>query len=74
MLTRIYVENQSLMSDGIEANDLSQLPKNYSEGELDGQTNLNPSHPEDWDYWAGYSQGNREYWCQQKGITLANDF
>ncbi len=74
MLTRIHVENQSLMSDGIEANDLSQLPKNYSEGELDGQTNLNPSHPEDWDYWAGYSQGNREYWCQQKGITLANDF
>ena len=61
MLTSYYSENQSLIKNGIEPNDLKQIPKSYSEGELDGQSNLKPSHPEDWDYWAGYSQGNREY-------------
>ncbi len=67
--------NQSLLADGIEPNDLkNQIPKSYSEGALDGQSNFNPSHPEDWDYWSGYSQGNREYWCRKKGIILPNDF
>ena len=74
MLARIYRENQSLINDRIEPNVLSQMPKRYSDGELDGQTNLNPSHPEDWDYWAGYSQGNREYWCRRKGISLPDEF
>ncbi len=64
--------NQSLVADGISPNDLSQIPQSYSKGELDGQTNLNPSHPEDWNYWSGYSQGNREYWCQPKEIELGN--
>ncbi|MGK7952903.1 MAG: hypothetical protein AB4368_29965 [Xenococcaceae cyanobacterium] len=74
MLTRIYRENQSLEEEGISPNDLSQIPKSYSKGELDGQSNLNPSHPEDWDYWSGYSQGHREYWCRRKGISLPDEF
>ena len=74
MLAQQKQINQSLISDGIEPNDLSQIPKSYSKGELDGQTNLNPSHPEDWNYWSGYSQGNREYWCRRKGISLPDEF
>ena len=74
MLTRIYKENQSLAKEGISPNDLNQLPKTYSEGEFDGKMNITPSAPENWDYWEGYSQGNREYWCKQKGITLAEEF
>ncbi len=74
MLTRIHVDNQSLINDGIEPNALSQLSKSYSDGELDGQSNLEPVLPEDWEYWSGYSQGNREYWCRKKGIILPNDF
>ena len=74
MLTRIYKENQSLIAEGIEPNDLSQLPKSYFEGEFDGKTNLDPVLPEDWEYWSGYCQGNREYWCKHKGITLPEEF
>ncbi len=74
MLTRIDRDNQSLLEEGIEPNALTQIPPSYAEGELDGQSNLNLSHPEDWDYWTGYSQGNRQYWCQEKGIELPNDF
>ncbi len=74
MVTSYSANNQSLVADGISPNDLSQIPKFYSQGELDGQTNLNPSNPEDWDYWSGYSQGNREYWCRRKGISLPDEF
>ena len=48
MLTSYYSENQSLIKNGIEPNDLKQIPKSYSEGELDGQRHLNPSYPKDW--------------------------
>ena len=46
----------------------------YSGGWFDGYTGEQPRYPELWDYWSGYSQGNREYWCQQKGITLPEEF
>ena len=49
--------NQSLISDGIEPNDLKQIPQSYSDEFFDGQIGLKASHPEAW-----------EYWCQQKGI------
>ena len=74
MLTRIHDNNQSLVEDGIEPNDLSQIAKSYSDGEFDGKINLDPSNPENWSYWSGYCQGNREYWCKQKNIELPNDF
>lgn len=61
MLAQQQRINQSLAEEGIPPNKLSQVPKSYSEGELDGKTNPDPSHPEDWNYWSGYSQGNREY-------------
>ena len=66
--------NQSLRGDGISPNNPNEISKSYSEGELDGKINRNPSNLEDWNYWSGYSQGNREYWCRQKGITLPNEF
>ena len=74
MLTRIYRENQSLEEEGIVPNNLSQIPPNYSEGELDGKANRNPVLPENWEYWSGYSQGNREYWCKKRGIGLPEEF
>ena len=46
----------------------------YSKGELDGQINLDLSHPEDGDSWSGYGQGNREYWCEKKGRELVDEF
>ena len=45
--------NQSLRAEEIELNDLTTMLPSYSDGELDGQTNLNPSHPEDWNYGVG---------------------
>ena len=72
MLTRIHVDNQSLMSDGIEPNDLNQIPQSYSDGFFDGQIGLKASHPKAWSDWSGYSQGHREYWCQPKEIELGN--
>ncbi len=72
MLAQQQRINQSLMSDGIEPNDLNQIPQSYSDGFFDGQIGLKASHPENWSDWSGYSQGNREYWCQPKGIELGN--
>ena len=46
----------------------------YSGGWFDGYIGDKPLHPELWEYWEGYSQGNREYWCKQKGITLPEEF
>ncbi len=46
----------------------------YSGGWFDGFIGEQPLHPELWDYWKGYSQGNRKYWCKQKGITLPEEF
>ena len=74
MLTRIFKENQALIADRIESNDLTQIPKTYSDGMFDGKIGLKASHPENWDYWAGYCQGYREYLCNQKGITLPDEF
>ena len=66
--------NQSLRAEGIELNDLTTIPPSYSDGEWEGQTNLNPSHPEDGNYWSGYSQGNQEYWWQKKVRELPDEF
>ena len=74
MITGYSRNNQSFICDAIPPNDFSQIPKSYSDGEFDGKIGLNPSHPEEWDYWSGYCQGNREYWCKQKNIELPNDF
>ena len=74
MLTRIHGNNQYLLADRIEPNDLNQKLPSYFDGQFDGKTNLDPLFPENWDYWEGYSQGNRQYWCQQKGITLPEEF
>ncbi len=67
MLAQQQSINQSLMSDGIEPNDLNQIPQSYSDGFFDGQI-VKASHPEAWEYWSGYSQDHREYWYQQKRI------
>ena len=74
MLTSYKEINQDLIANGLPPNDLSQIPESYWKGELDGKTNLDPVLPEDWEYWSGYCQGNREYWCKQKGITLPEEF
>ena len=50
------------------------VTEQYSGGWVDGYINDKPRYPENWEYWSGYSQGNREYWCQQKGIELPSDF
>ena len=62
--------NQSLEKDGIEPNDLTQIPKSYWDGEFDGKIGLEAAHPEDWDYYQGWAIGHREYECKRKGIAL----
>ena len=74
MLAQQKQINQSLISDGIEPNNLTQIPQQYSEGEFDGQIGLEAAHPENWDYYQGWQYGHREYICRQKGIELPNDF
>ena len=74
MLASYSQNNQSLISDRIEPNDLSQIPPAYYDGELHGKSNIAPSEPENWNYWEGYCFGNREYWLKQKNRELPNDF
>ena len=74
MLTRIKQENQSLIADGIEPNDLSSIEPAYYSGEKDGELNIEPKLPELWEYWRGYSYGNREFWLKKKNIELPNEF
>ena len=42
----------------------------YSEGWLDGLGGLEPSLPDIYLYWQGYQLGQREYWCQQRGLEI----
>ena len=74
MLASYQQINQSLMSDGIEPNDSSQIPKSYSDGEFDGQIGLEASQPENWDYYSGWAIGHRIYECQKRGIELPDEF
>ena len=74
MLSQHQRINQSLIAARIEPNDLTQLPKSYTDGVFDGKIGLEASHPEDADYYDGWQQGHREYLCKQKRITLPNDF
>ena len=74
MLTRIHGINQSLIEDGIEPNELSQMPKSYSDGEFDGKVGLEAAQPENWDYYSGWAIGHRIYECQKRGIELPDDF
>ncbi len=74
MLAQHRQINQSLVSDGIEPNDLSQIPKSYSEGEFDGKIGLEASQPENWDYYSGWAIGHRMYECQKRGIELPEEF
>ncbi len=46
----------------------------YSGGWFDGYIGDKPRYPENGSYWSGYSLGNREYWCKQKGIELPSYF
>ncbi len=46
----------------------------YSGGWFDGLIGENPMYPENSDYWSGYSLGNREFWCKEKGVTLSDRF
>ena len=50
MLSQHQRINQSLVADGIPPNDLTQIPKSYSDGEFDGKVGLEAAQPEDWDY------------------------
>ncbi|MDJ0650662.1 MAG: hypothetical protein QNJ60_18370 [Xenococcaceae cyanobacterium MO_188.B19] len=53
--------------------DQSKPPtEKYSVGWFDGLIGENPMYPENSDYWSGYSLGNREFWCKQKGVTLSD--
>ena len=74
MLAQHQQINQSLLADGIEPNDLNQIPKSYSEGEFDGKIGLEAFYPEDADYYAGWAIGHRIYLCRNKGITLPDEF
>ena len=46
----------------------------YSEGWFNGLIGEIPMYPENDNYWSGYSLGNREYWCSQKGVELSERF
>ncbi len=74
MLTSYYSENQSLIKNGIEPNDLSQIPKTYTEGFFDGKIGLEVAQPENWDYYSGWAIGHRIYECQKRGIELPDEF
>ena len=74
MLTRIYRDNQSLLEDGIEPNDLTQISKTYTEGIVNGKVGKEVADPESWDYYSGWVVGNRMYECQKRGIELPDDF
>ena len=74
MLTSYQRENQSLIADRIVPNDLTQIPKTYTDGVFDGKIGLDAEHPEDADYYQGWAFGHREYLCQQRNIELPNDF
>lgn len=66
--------NQSLMSDGIEGNDLSQIPRTYTEGFYDGKIGLEVANPESWDYYSGWAVGHRIHECNKRGIELPDEF
>ena len=46
----------------------------YSLGWFNGLIGENPMYPENDNYWSGYSLGNREFWCKQKGVTISDRF
>ena len=46
----------------------------YSEGWFNGLIGEIPIYPENDNYWSGYSLGNREFWCRQKGVELSDRF
>ncbi len=74
MLSQYSTKNQSLVADGLPPNDLSQIPKTYTEGMVDGQVGKAPADPESWDYSSGWAIGHRMYECQKRGIELPDDF
>lgn len=74
MLTSHKEINQSLINDGIEPNEVKEIPQSYSEGRFDGKIGIEASKPENWDYWLGYCQGYREFLCRKKGIELEEEF
>ena len=74
MLSQYSTKNQSLVADGLPPNDLSQIPKTYTEGMVDGQVGKDPADPESWDYYSGWAIGHRMYECQKRGIELPDDF
>jgi hypothetical protein len=62
-------------------NDLAALDRQieletdlYSEGLFDGAIGLDPSRPEDQNYWQGYELGLRKYWVNQLGVSLPDEF
>lgn len=46
----------------------------YSDGLFDGVIGLNPSRPEDQNYWQGYELGLRRYWANKLGVSLPDEF
>ncbi len=74
MLTRRHVDNQSLLEEGIEPNEPTQIPKSYTQGIGDGKVGKDAAFPESWDYYSGWAIGHRLYECQKRGIELPDDF
>ena len=74
MITRIYKENQSLIAEGIEPNDLSQLPKSYFDGEFDGKTNLDLSYQKTGNIGRVIAKAIGNIGANTKGITLPEEF
>ena len=46
----------------------------YSAGYLGGYIGAEPTHPEQYSYWAGYQIGYREYWAQRLGVEIPIEF
>lgn len=64
-------ERQELEARSVEAN---LEADSYSAGFFDGLIGLEPSEPERYSYWSGYSIGYREYWAKKLEVEIPSEF
>ena len=68
------VENGLIGSEHQKQAEASLNTDRYSAGYFEGYIGLEPKHPEQHSYWAGYQIGCREYWAKKLGVNIPSEF